>query len=333
MVLWGEKQRNRLPCKCENLESSVVMEKSIYQCDCRQVDEGASKNDGDQNRKEVQSTETKRGGRMSDKVAIVDARVENEVANPNKDTSTSNKAAEDEKKSWVSETIAEAADYSLEKPNDEGNNKLKRCMLERKSSNLGVGRTITLENDICTPGFIKSINGSEGERPNINLEVVIGEAHQKKCVVGPSEVPIPISVYPTHAPNFICNHIVQAHTSSDYSSSTQGTKISSSLRKINGGSYGEPEGIRKVKRRPNRKGQSFPNFFQRGAIFRAASAAISLLISQNSHFSRISRRRRRRRKLLEEAKLPFILVSLWPKEKDVIRGTEECKTSIISLIS
>ncbi|KAI7979650.1 hypothetical protein LOK49_Contig285G00004 [Camellia lanceoleosa] len=65
---------------------------------CFEVDEGASENGGDQNRREVHGTETERGGR-SDEVVMVDARVEDEVANSNKDTSTSNKATEDEKKS------------------------------------------------------------------------------------------------------------------------------------------------------------------------------------------------------------------------------------------
>lgn len=61
---------------------------------------------------------------------------------------------------------------------------------------------------------------------------------------------------------------------------------------------GGPGGRSKGKRRPNCKGQPFPNFFQRGTIFRAAAAAISLSISQKNQLSRLSRRRR---KLLDEA--------------------------------
>lgn len=58
------------------------------------------------------------------------------------------------------------------------------------------------------------------ERPNINLEVVIGEAQQRTCGVGPSDVLTPSCNFTAHASNFISTHLAQALNSTDGSGSS-----------------------------------------------------------------------------------------------------------------
>ncbi|CAL5328306.1 unnamed protein product [Camellia sinensis] len=122
---------------CENLDSSVVMERSVYQCDCRQMVEGASVNGGDQNSRDIHGSVVEGGGRCRVEGTLVGACVEKEVANGKKVPSQSNKAIEDDQKSWVSETIADVVGSSFEKPIGGANSRLRGCLLKESSFTVG----------------------------------------------------------------------------------------------------------------------------------------------------------------------------------------------------
>lgn len=220
--------------------------------------------------------------------------VEEEVANGKKVISQSTRADEVDQKSWVSETVAVEVGSSFEIPLKRPISRLREGRLEEEAAQMHVTKPITIDEGISTPGFMKSLNGSERERPNINLEVVIGEAQQMMAGVGPSVVPIPSCNLSAHASNFLSNCMAQGRNNGDGSGSSQGSFVSSSIRMQSGGTGGRRLG----KRRLNRKGYPYLTLFHRGAIFRAAATAISQSLSQKSQASRLSRRRR---KLLEEA--------------------------------
>ncbi|KAL7167317.1 hypothetical protein ACSBR2_037896 [Camellia fascicularis] len=84
---------------CENLDSSVVMEKNMSQYVCRQLGEGASVNGDDQKQRDVHSLVLDGGGRGSDEGIWRGACVEEVVTNRKNVTSQSTKAAEDDHKS------------------------------------------------------------------------------------------------------------------------------------------------------------------------------------------------------------------------------------------
>ncbi|KAI7981809.1 hypothetical protein LOK49_Contig12G00012 [Camellia lanceoleosa] len=140
---------------------------------------------------------------------------------------------------------------------------------------------------IQTAGFAKSLSGSEGIRPSISVEVVLGMAHEATSGRGPLT-------------NEISNS-AQAHLVEDNHSGNPSLPESRKIVYEVGDTRKKRSLARKISEGGKKKHFCLPagSSFQRGAIFRAVAAATAVSMSQKSRSSN-------RKQMRREAQMPLI---------------------------
>ncbi|KAI8005271.1 hypothetical protein LOK49_LG08G02781 [Camellia lanceoleosa] len=113
--------------------------------------------------------EVKETNDMAGMVAFID-----EVADGSKATSGGERREGKSNASWVSETMVVSSKKNIVKPIDGS------CSAEEDSMLMKLPRKVNDESRVVssgvpslTPGFVKSLSGSKGSRPSINIEVVL----------------------------------------------------------------------------------------------------------------------------------------------------------------
>ncbi|KAL7228265.1 hypothetical protein ACSBR2_007052 [Camellia fascicularis] len=225
--------------------------------------------------------------------------------------------------SWVSETCLVGTKGNVEKPNGGMSCRVEEQMMmeipRRMNEFEEVIGEVVGEGEIVTPGFVKSIGGSEEIGPSINIQVVLEGAQLRGDRSGPEAEVSNLGLGQDYSvgaqPNSNLIRLLDVRGSEDVQStvhkSEQVVRDANHRRKLGG--YGGTRG--KGKRRVQRKQTSFLSGFQRGAIFRAAATVLSHSLSNESQLSR------RRKKSVEKARA---LVNVWGmncegKESEVIQ--------------
>ncbi|THG05886.1 hypothetical protein TEA_030110 [Camellia sinensis var. sinensis] len=152
---------------------------------------------------------------------------------------------------------------------------------------------------VLTPGFVKSLSGSEGSRPSINIEVVLegaqvgGPVDGLSCALINKEVSQTQNGLAQSREHTLC--LSQAQELVRFNTTTVGREpvVTVNTHRLQEGKEGGSRG--RGRRRVHRNVASFSGSFQRGALLRAAVVALSHSQSQNSRSSR------RRKLAIEEA--------------------------------
>ncbi|THG21876.1 hypothetical protein TEA_021216 [Camellia sinensis var. sinensis] len=152
---------------------------------------------------------------------------------------------------------------------------------------------------LLTPGFVKSLSGSEGSRPGINIEVVLegaqvgGPVDGLSCALINKVVPQTQNGLAQSREHTRC--LSQAQELVRFNTTSVGREpvVTANTHRLQEGKKGGSRG--RGKRGVHRNVASFSGGFQRGALLRAAAAVLSHSQSQNSRSSR------RRKLAIEEA--------------------------------
>ncbi|THF99284.1 hypothetical protein TEA_028165 [Camellia sinensis var. sinensis] len=152
-----------------------------------------------------------------------------------------------------------------------------------------------VEGQICTLGLIRSLSGPENTRPKLNLEVVLQGSQAGVLANGPITEPSNLNgCIAQTQPRPLVLQPVQETVLEKGNPSRRGKTTKSEMSRSKKKGADLRNKAKHNRKKSQQKGVLFSNCLQKGAIFRAAAAAISLSVEHSINS-------RRRNKLLNEA--------------------------------